>query len=164
MKKRITNTVLLVILVAVAAFYFKRYRIAPNIAEKRVVFQTPHGLDSLDSFLDKNLVLIFYAGWCGTCHREMPGLVQAYAKLKEANFEVIGLTDDREEVIDKFRSNYGIAFPMYKLSGTLQDVGVYTLPTTFVMNSKGEVVFEHVEYMDWTDPAVVQEVIQSARN
>lgn len=42
------------------------------------------------------LVLVdFWASWCGPCRREMPKLVEAYAKYKDKNFEIVGVSLDR---------------------------------------------------------------------
>ncbi len=163
MSKRVVNILFLVVAIVVGLFMYKRYRIAPDIAEKRVVFQTANGLDSLDSFLETNVLVVFYAGWCGTCHKEIPEIVAQYGLLKENNIEVIGLTDDTPQIVEKFRTSYQVPFPMYKLQGSLHDIDIYTLPTLFVMNTNGEVVFEHVEYMDWKNPEEVNKVLNSVK-
>lgn len=42
------------------------------------------------------LVLVdFWASWCGPCRREMPKLVEIYAKYKDKNFEIVGVSLDR---------------------------------------------------------------------
>ncbi|MFT5184154.1 MAG: peroxiredoxin [Flavobacteriales bacterium] len=161
--RRTLNILLLVVAIVVAVFMYKRYRIAPNITERSVVFQTPSGLDSLDSFLDKNVMVVFYAGWCGTCHKEIPEIVAQYKLLKEHNIEVIGLTDDTPQIVEKFTTAFDVPFPMHKLEGSMHDIDIYTLPTLFVMNTKGEIVFEHVEYMDWKNPEEVNKVLNSVK-
>jgi thiol-disulfide isomerase/thioredoxin len=43
------------------------------------------------------LVLVdFWASWCGPCRNEMPKLVEAYAKYKDKNFEIVGVSLDRD--------------------------------------------------------------------
>ena len=43
------------------------------------------------------LVLVdFWASWCGPCRREMPKLVEAYAKYKDKGFEIVGVSFDRD--------------------------------------------------------------------
>lgn len=163
MGKRIFQILLLVSAILVALFFYKRYRIAPNIAEKRVVFNTPNGLDSLGSYLDDNVLVVFFAGWCGTCHKEMPGIVKAYPLLHENGIEVIGLTDDRPSAITSFQSRYNPPFGLYQLEGTLHDIDIYTLPTVLLMNTEGKIVFEHVEYMDWNNQNEVQRVLDSVK-
>lgn len=48
----------------------------------------------------------FWAAWCVPCRREMPKLVEAYAKYKNKNFEIVGVSLDR----DMKQWNEGIEF------------------------------------------------------
>ena len=52
---------------------------------------------SLSDYVGKgNYVLVdFWASWCGPCRREMPNLVEAYAKYKNKNFEIVGVSLDQ---------------------------------------------------------------------
>ena len=38
----------------------------------------------------------FWASWCGPCRREMPNLVETYAKYKGKNFEIVGVSLDQD--------------------------------------------------------------------
>lgn len=60
--------------------------------------QTPEGEKvKLSDYVGKGkLVLVdFWASWCGPCRREMPNLVDLYAKYKNKNFEIVGVSLDQ---------------------------------------------------------------------
>lgn len=60
--------------------------------------QTPEGETvKLSDYVGKGKVVLvdFWASWCGPCRREMPNLVEAYAKYKNKNFEIVGVSLDQ---------------------------------------------------------------------
>lgn len=60
--------------------------------------QTPDGKSvKLSDYVGKGKVVLvdFWASWCGPCRREMPNLVEAYAKYKNSNFEIVGVSLDQ---------------------------------------------------------------------
>lgn len=61
--------------------------------------QTPDGKTvRLSDYVGKGKVVLvdFWASWCGPCRREMPNLVEAYAKYKKKKFEIVGVSLDRK--------------------------------------------------------------------
>lgn len=61
--------------------------------------QTPDGKAvKLSDYVGKGKVVLvdFWASWCGPCRREMPNLVEAYAKYKGKNFEIVGVSLDQD--------------------------------------------------------------------
>ncbi|WP_018668397.1 TlpA disulfide reductase family protein [Bacteroides gallinarum] len=71
--------------------------------------QTPEGKTvKLSDYVGKGKTVLvdFWASWCGPCRREMPNLVEAYAKYKNKNFEIVGVSLDQngdswKEAIEK---------------------------------------------------------------
>ncbi|WP_294616926.1 TlpA disulfide reductase family protein [uncultured Bacteroides sp.] len=60
--------------------------------------QTPEGKTvKLSDYAGKGKTVLvdFWASWCGPCRREMPNLVEAYAKYKDKNFEIVGVSLDQ---------------------------------------------------------------------
>ncbi len=60
---------------------------------------TPEGNPiKLSDYAGKGKIVLidFWASWCGPCRREMPRLVEAYAKYKDKGFEIVGVSFDRD--------------------------------------------------------------------
>ncbi|MDO4165224.1 MAG: TlpA disulfide reductase family protein [Bacteroides sp.] len=83
-------------------------RIKENVAKMKATavgqqftdfeMQTPEGKAvKLSDYVGKGKVVLvdFWASWCGPCRREMPNLVEAYAKYKRKNFEIVGVSLDQ---------------------------------------------------------------------
>ncbi|MDR3227362.1 MAG: AhpC/TSA family protein [Prevotellaceae bacterium] len=45
----------------------------------------------------KYVLIDFWAAWCGPCRNEMPTLVEVYAQYKDKNFEIVGVSFDKDK-------------------------------------------------------------------
>ncbi len=52
---------------------------------------------TLSSFKGKYVLVDFWASWCGPCRVESPNLVNAYQKYKGKNFEIFGVSLDKDK-------------------------------------------------------------------
>ena len=60
--------------------------------------KTPEGKEiSLSDYVGKGKVVLidFWASWCNPCRQEMPNIVSAYKQYKDKNFEIVGVSLDR---------------------------------------------------------------------
>jgi peroxiredoxin len=83
--------------------------------------------------------------------REMKELSTLHPEFKQKGLRLVALTDDSPEKIEAVRQKLGIPFEMYPLEKTLHDYDIYTIPTAYVFDQNGKLVFEQVDAMDWTD-------------
>ncbi|NNE55182.1 MAG: TlpA family protein disulfide reductase [Flavobacteriales bacterium] len=156
MKK--TTLLVLAAGILIGGFLYKRYRVAPDIPPTGITFTTPDGVKDLSDYQGENLLVVFYAKWCGECMGEMRPLEAAKPILSPSNFRILALTDDTPEEIKLVRDHFGITFDTFKLENTLKDHGVYTIPTAYVLNERGEIVFEHVGVLDFEDQKLLDEI------
>ena len=98
----------------------------------------------LSSFEDKVIILNFWATWCGPCRMEIPGFVDLYKKYNEKGLEIIGVSVDQSgwNAVKPFIKNYKINYPilMFNNQVVMDYGGIRGIPTTFIINRKGEIV------------------------
>lgn len=160
MTKKIINIIVIAAVITVSVFMYMRYNVPPDITSYEIEYMVDGQPAKVSDLQGQNVVIAFYAAWCGTCHREFPHLIAASKEMAEDDFIFIALTDDTTEDIEKMRRHYGVTFGMHKLSLTLKENQIYSLPTTYVLNKSGEIVFKKVEEIDWSDAAFRQEIRQ----
>lgn len=101
---------------------------------------------NLTDFFGKPIIVNFWASWCGPCKMEMPDFNEAYTTYKdEINFLMINMTDGSRETVEKassFITESGYIFPVYYDTDYSAAItySVSSLPTTYFINVKGELV------------------------
>jgi thiol-disulfide isomerase/thioredoxin len=143
----------------IGGFLFYRYKVAPQIEIPEISIINQDGDTVLLSSLHQGPMLLnYYASWCGPCMQEMPNLQKASEM--NSKFTVIGLTDDTPDKIVKVKSHFGITFPIYQLSKSLDDYGVYTIPTTFIYGPENQLLIDLIGPRNWADRELIENAIQ----
>jgi thiol-disulfide isomerase/thioredoxin len=104
------------------------------------------------------LVINFLATWCGPCMDELPSLLQL-ARISRGHVSVTGILEGRAEsgklisLLRKYRGEFQLLKdPDMKLSSALH---VVALPTSFIVDSRGQIVSKVSGAVRWTDPKVI---------
>ena len=98
------------------------------------------------------VVLDFWATWCRPCRASMPHLDAVQKRFGEERLVVIGLSVDEDggAEVRRFASNLGVSFRLGMANEKVLDVygPIHSLPTTFFINGRGEVVRRVKGYID----------------
>jgi peroxiredoxin len=139
-------------------FYYNKYKVAPTIDLTKIEITTDTEQPfSMSELKGKKLIVSFYASWCGNCLEELKDI----NKVKQSDLsdiEVVCITDESIEKISQFKENTGYTFRFLKLKKNFQDINIYSIPVTYIVNEKLEVVEEHLGYIDWTDASTLNHI------
>ena len=95
----------------------------------------------------KAVLVNFWATWCGPCREEVPYLVQLAARYPD-HLTVIGVSEDAggTGVVEAFASQYGVNYPLVMSTPEIKRAfpGVFALPTSFIVDTEGQIVQTHV--------------------
>lgn len=107
---------------------------------------------AMNSFKGKVIFINVWASWCGPCKAEMPSIEKLYASLDKNDIAFIMLSIDKkgnEDKINKYlRANdftFPVFRPVYEGDSSFPDIlKVPSIPTTFVIDKSGELVFKKI--------------------
>ncbi|MFN5182929.1 MAG: TlpA family protein disulfide reductase [Bacteroidota bacterium] len=156
MKKRLPLIISLIAIAFIGLFIFNRYRVAPKMDFFSLnVYDTSNVKINFDRYKGKKIIITYYASWCGDCLREMKSLNEIREeKLKD--IAVVAITDEPIEKLKSFQKKKKYPFDFYRLNQSFSDIGVYSIPVNYFVNSKGKTVWEKVESINWADNDYLQ--------
>ncbi len=152
MSKKTTYIILILAILGVAGLYFfNKYNVAPaiEIAKIEVIDQNSIKFD-IQSLKGKMVIVSFYASWCPNCIEELKTL-NTIKNTKLADVEVLAITDEGIEKLADFKTKKQYPFTFLTLTKSFSSLGIVSIPTTYLLNTKGEIVYNKVGYIDWED-------------
>ncbi|CAA6815528.1 MAG: Thiol:disulfide oxidoreductase related to ResA [uncultured Thiotrichaceae bacterium] len=125
-------------------------------------FQDLNGTSyTMENLKGKPIIINFWATWCPPCRAEMPSMNRAWAKVKDEGILMFAANvGESPETIAKFTEEIPIDFPIIldvnaKLSMAW---GVRGMPTTYIIDAKGKVVYSAVGERPWDDDSILDAV------
>ncbi|MEQ8238906.1 MAG: TlpA disulfide reductase family protein [Cyclobacteriaceae bacterium] len=113
---------------------------------------------ALDSELyeDKILILNLWATWCKPCIKEMPVLERMQNELSD-DFVLLLASAEELKTIQTFTERRVFDLQFVQIQNSMEALGVYSLPTTFVIGKDGELKQTLVGAQKWDSPEQIQQ-------
>lgn len=101
---------------------------------------------------NKPVIVDFWATWCGPCRASMPHLSSMQTRYEKQGLTVIGMSvdDGGPQRVRKFANQLGVKFTLAMANDEILDAygPIRSIPTTFFINRKGDIIRRVVGYID----------------
>jgi len=118
------------------------------------------GLDgrrvSLSSYSGSVLFLNVWATWCGPCRQEMPSMADLYRDFSGKGLSMVAVSNEDLATVRQYAAAQRLPFTvMTDPDNVLSErFGINGIPTTFIVDKKGQLVYQHVGSNDWNTSTV----------
>lgn len=103
---------------------------------------------SLSDYRGKVVMLEFWATWCAPCRLSVPELIELHEKYGDRGFAIIAISlDEVAEKVREFKEEFDIPYVIVIDDKDVNSAyGVFSIPTTFLLDKNGEVVKKHMGF------------------
>ncbi len=112
---------------------------------------------TIQNFKGKNLFINYWATWCNPCLAEMPYMAELYENYKdEEDIIFLYLSREKLDTIKNYipKDENLQQLPIYKIITDDEFFATSGIPTTFIVNSDGEVIVKDLGSAFWNDESV----------
>lgn len=112
----------------------------------------------LSDYRGQVVIINFWATWCPPCRAEMPSMQRAWEQLEKDGILMLGINvGEDEDTVFQFTANYPVEFPLLMDSDSrvISQWPVRGLPTTFVIDPRGNIVYRAIGGREWDDPELL---------
>lgn len=114
----------------------------------------------LEQYKGKTIFMNFWATWCRPCIMEMPSIEKASQKLKDEKIVFLMVSNETKGQIKDFADSHTWQFNYARLDMPLEQLNIQGLPTTYIINAEGQLVFSEMGARDWSSDENIQLIQQ----
>lgn len=104
----------------------------------------------LKQYEGKTIFLNFWATWCKPCIVEMPFIENAQNILEKEEVIFLLASGETVEEITEFKVSHDYKFNYVRVENS-EELDVQALPTTYIFNAEGKLVFSEMGSRKWDD-------------
>ena len=162
MQKQILT--LLVVLLATIFSFSQDVRKLPNI-EVKTLKGDAFNISELDNG-GKPIVISFWATWCKPCKKELNNISEVYTDWQdETGVKLVAISIDDSRSMSKVAPYINSSDWEYEVyldpnADLKRAMGVSTVPHTFLLNGKKEIVWQHRGYIEGDEEELHEKIIE----
>ena len=139
----------------IGMYVYNKYNVAPkiDISKLEIIDEASQKFD-IKSLKGKKVIISFYASWCPNCIDELE-VLNKIKNEKLADITVLAITDESLEKLTSFKEKKQYPFTFLKLTKPFNDIGVFSIPTVYLLNTNNEIVYDNVGYINWEDESTL---------
>jgi len=155
--KKIAGILFFILLVFIAAWFYKSYKTLPALPAYENTFTNEAGQPvKLSDYKGSYVLISYFQTWCGDCIQELPGIDNLQAKVGNEKLTVLMVSDETKEKINHFKDRYCNTLNYFQSTTPLRELNIRVFPTTYLLNKNGEVIMGKLEGYDWSNDQVIQ--------
>ena len=152
------------LLLSVIALFYMGTTFAKEVSGPAPGFTLPDSQGNpvnLKDFRGEVVMINFWASWCIPCRHEMPFLEKLYQRYKDLGFTIIGINVEEDTqmahtMLKKIPVSFPILFDQQNNVSKLYQVS--GMPTTILVDKKGNKRFEHKGYLPGVEETYKKQV------
>jgi len=115
---------------------------------------------SLSDYSGSVIFLNVWATWCGPCRQEMPSMAELYREFQGKGLAMVAISSEDLDTVQDYATSARYPFPILVDPEDVlgQRFGINAIPTTFIVDKRGQLVYQHVGFNDWSSSAVRQQI------
>jgi len=152
----------LLIITVFTSLVFAQNKTLPNI-EVKTLDGSKFNITKIENE-GSPMVISFWATWCKPCKKELNNIAEVYDDWQEeTNVKVIAISIDDSRSMSKVNPYVNASDWDYEVyldinSDLKRAMGVSTVPHTFLLNAKKEIVWQHKGYIDGDENELYKEI------
>ena len=113
----------------------------------------------LENYEGNVLIVNLWATWCKPCVAEFESLEKFKKKVIGKKIKIVAISNENKDKIKAFIEKRNFDLEFIKLNGDLTYFNAYSLPTTIILDKKGNESFRIASGIDFTSNNFVDKIL-----
>ena len=159
--------IFLAVLLTATSNFSQENRSLPNVKVKTLTGDA-FNISEIDND-SKPMVISFWATWCKPCKKELNNISEIYSDWQEeTGVKLIAVSIDDTRSMSKVAPYINSSDWEYEVyldpnKDLCRSLGVSTVPHTFLLNGKKEIVWQHRGYVEGDEEELYNKIIELAK-